>query len=107
MVNVLPLAVGESVTTMIDLERIHENVNLFMVTEFGVVKRTAIEEYRNIRRSGLNAINLDEGDRLISVTVTTGKQDILIGTKLGMAIRCNEQDVRLMNVRLMAFVASS
>ena len=96
MVNVLPLAVGESVTTMIDLERIHENVNLFMVTEFGVVKRTAIEEYRNIRRSGLNAINLDEGDRLISVTVTTGKQDILIGTKLGMAIRCNEQDVRLM-----------
>ena len=42
MVNVLPLAVGESVTTMIDLERIHENVNLFMVTEFGVVKRTAI-----------------------------------------------------------------
>ena len=81
MVNVLPLAVGESVTTMIDLERIHEDVNLFMVTEFGVVKRTAIEEYRNIRRSGLNAINLDEGDRLISVSVTTGNQDILIGTK--------------------------
>ncbi|MSA60223.1 DNA gyrase subunit A, partial [Parabacteroides distasonis] len=96
MVNVLPLAVGESVTTMIDLERIHENVNLFMVTEFGVVKRTAIEEYRNIRRSGLNAINLDEGDRLICVIVTTGNQDILIGTKLGMAIRCNEEDVRLM-----------
>ena len=45
-------------------ERIHENVNLFIVTEFGVVKRTAIEEYRNIRRSGLNAINLDDGDPL-------------------------------------------
>ena len=56
MVNILPLAVGESVTTMIDLERVHEDVNLFMVTEFGVIKRTAIEEYRNIRRSGLNAI---------------------------------------------------
>ena len=96
MVNVLPLAVGESVTTMIDLERIHEDVNLFMVTEFGVVKRTAIEEYRNIRRSGLNAINLDEGDRLISVSVTTGNQDILIGTKLGIAIRFSESDVRLM-----------
>ena len=78
---------------MIDLERIHEDVNLFMVTEFGVVKRTAIEEYRNIRRSGLNAINLDEGDRLISVSVTTGNQDILIGTKLG---RFSESDVRLM-----------
>ena len=96
MVNVLPLAVGESVTTMIDLERIHEDVNLFMVTEFGVVKRTAIEEYRNIRRSGLNAINLDEGDHLISVNVTTGNQDILIGTKLGIAIRFSESDVRLM-----------
>ena len=96
MVNVLPLAVGESVTTMIDLERVHEDVNLFMVTEFGVVKRTAIEEYRNIRRSGLNAINLDEGDRLISVNVTTGNQDILIGTKLGIAIRFSEHDVRLM-----------
>ena len=45
----MPLAVGESVTTMIDLERVQEDVNLFMVTEFGVVKRTAIEEYRNIR----------------------------------------------------------
>ena len=96
MVNVLPLAVGESVTTMIDLERVHEDVNLFMVTEFGVVKRTAIEEYCNIRRSGLNAINLDEGDRLISVNVTTGNQDILIGTKLGIAIRFSEHDVRLM-----------
>jgi len=96
MVNVLPLAVGESVTTMIDLERVQEDVNLFMVTEFGVVKRTAIEEYRNIRRSGLNAINLDEGDHLISVNVTTGDQDILIGTKLGIAIRFSESDVRLM-----------
>ena len=67
-----------------------------MVTEFGVVKRTAIEEYRNIRRSGLNAINLDEGDHLISVNVTTGDQDILIGTKLGIAIRFSESDVRLM-----------
>ena len=67
-----------------------------MVTEFGVVKRTAIEEYRNIRRSGLNAINLDEGDHLISVSVTTGNQDILIGTKSGIAIRFNENDARLM-----------
>ncbi len=94
MVNVLPLAVGESVTTMIDLERVQEDV-LFMVTEF-VVKRTAIEEYRNIRRSGLNAINLDEGDHLISVNVTNGSQDILLGTKLGIAIRFSENDVRLM-----------
>ena len=96
MVNVLPLAVGESVTTMIDLEKIHTDVNLLMVTKYGVVKRTAIEEYRNIRRSGLNAINLDEGDRLISVNVTTGGEDILIGTKKGIAIRSNEEDARLL-----------
>ncbi len=96
MVNVLPLAVGESVTTMIDLEKIHTDVNLLMVTKYGVVKRTAIEEYRNIRRSGLNAINLDEGDRLISVNVTTGGEDILIGTKKGIAIRFNEEDARLL-----------
>lgn len=96
MVNVLPLGVGESVTTMIDLERFQEDVNLFMVTKFGVVKRTKIEEYRNIRRGGLNAINLDEGDRLISVNVTSGGQDVLIGTKKGIAIRFSEEDVRYM-----------
>lgn len=96
MVNVLPLAVGESVTTMIDLEKIHADVNLFMVTRNGVVKRTAIEEYRNIRRSGLNAINLDEGDSLISINVTTGQDDVLIGTKKGIAIRFDENDARLL-----------
>lgn len=80
---------------MIDLERVQEDVNLFMVTEFGVAKRTAIEEYRNIRRSGLNAINLDEGDHLISVNVTNGSQDILLGTKL-VSLFVSENDVRLM-----------
>ena len=96
MVNVLPLNVGEQVTTMIDLEKIQSDVNLFFVTKFGVVKRTNIEEFRNIRRSGLNAINLDEGDRLISVSITNGGQDILIGTKKGIAIRFSEEDARLM-----------
>lgn len=96
MVNVLPLNVGEQVTTMIDLEKIQSDVNLFLVTKFGVVKRTNIEEFRNIRRSGLNAINLDEGDRLISVNITNGGQDILIGTKKGIAIRFSEEDARLM-----------
>lgn len=96
IINVLPLAVGETVTMVIDLERHHENVNLCMVTRQGVVKRTRIEEYHNIRRSGLNAINLKDGDRLISVGITSGNDDVLLGTRKGMAIRFNEQDVRLM-----------
>lgn len=96
IINVLPLDVGESVTTMIDLERISSDINLFMVTRQGVVKRTSIDEYRNIRRSGLNAISLDEGDQLIAVCLTTGSQDLLLGTKKGMAIRFQEEDVRLM-----------
>lgn len=96
MVNVLPLNVGEQVTTMINLESVDMDANLFMVTKYGVCKRTKIEEYQNIRRSGLNAINLDEGDRLISVCMTTGGQDILIGTKKGIAIRFNEEDARLL-----------
>ena len=96
IVNVLPLNVNESVTTMIDMERVHSDVNLFMATEQGVVKRTAIEEYRNIRRGGLNAISLDEGDKLIAVCMTYGGQDVLLGTKKGFAIRFNEEDARLL-----------
>lgn len=96
IINVLPLNVGETVTTVIDLERISSDVNLFMVTKQGVVKRTAIDEYRNIRRGGLNAISLDEGDQLISVNITTGENDVILGTKKGMAIRFKESDVRLM-----------
>ena len=96
IINVLPLNVGETVTNMIDLERISSDVNLFMVTKQGVVKRTSIDEYRNIRRGGLNAVALDEGDQLISVGLTYGNQDVLLGTKKGMAIRFHESDVRLL-----------
>ena len=67
-----------------------------MVTKQGVVKRTSIEEYQNIRRSGLNAISLADDDRLIAVCLTAGNQDVLLGTRKGMAIRFNEEDVRLM-----------
>ena len=94
IVNVLPLATGEEVTTMIDLEKTNPGQFLFMITEQGIVKRTELEEYRNIRRSGLNSIALDDNDKLISVLLTDGKADVLIGTRLGMAIRFNEEDVR-------------
>ncbi len=96
MVNVLPLNVDEAVTTIIELGKEAEETNLCMITRNGVVKRTAIDEYRNIRRSGLNSIALDENDRLKAVFLTRGNQDILIGTRKGMAIRFNEEDARLL-----------
>ena len=94
IVNVLPLAPGEEVTTMIDLEKTNPEQFLFMITEQGIVKRTEISEYNNIRKSGLNSIALDDNDKLISVLLTDGNMDVLIGTRLGMAIRFQEGDVR-------------
>ncbi len=96
MVNLLPLGTDESVTTMIDLDQSNLDWNLFMVTRKGIIKRTKLHEYRNIRRSGLNAIALGEDDRLIAVCMTEGNQDILLGTRKGMAIRFNEEDARLL-----------
>lgn len=94
IVNVLPLATGEEVTTMIDLEKTNPEQFLFMITEQGIVKRTELAEYNNIRKSGLNSISLDDNDKLISVLLSDGTADVLIGTRLGMAIRFNEEDVR-------------
>ena len=94
IVNVLPLAPGEEVTTMIDLEKTNPEQFLFMITEQGIVKRTELSEYNNIRKSGLNSIALDDNDKLISVLLTDGNMDVLIGTRLGMAIRFQEGDVR-------------
>ena len=65
-----------------------------MVTRNGVIKRTRLEEYKNIRKTGLNAINLDEGDELKWVNLTYGESDILIATKKGMAIRIDENQAR-------------
>ncbi len=95
-VNVLSLVPGEKVTAIIDLDQVSETTNLFMVTKGGRVKKTALSEYRNVRKSGLIAISLDEGDQLAEVRLTNGKENIIIGTKMGMAICFNEEDVRPM-----------
>ena len=95
IVNLLPLENGEKVTTMVKLPAIeNENQYLVMVTRNGVIKRTRLEEYKNIRKTGLNAINLDEGDELKWVNLTYGESDILIATKKGMAIRIDENQAR-------------
>lgn len=95
IVNLLPLENGEKVTTMVKLPAVEsEKQYLVMVTKNGVIKRTRLLEYKNIRKSGLNAINLDEGDELKWVNLTYGESDILIATKKGMAIRIDENQAR-------------
>lgn len=96
IVNVLPLEQDEKVTTLIKLGGIidEENSYLTMVTKAGVIKRTRLSAYKNVRKSGLNAINLDEGDELKWVRLTGGEDELVIATKNGMSIRFKETDAR-------------
>lgn len=95
-INVLPLSTGEKVNALIDLDQADPSMNLFMATENGLVKKTELAEFKNVRRNGLIAISLIEGDHLAKVRLTNGKQRIILATKLGMAICFNESDVRPM-----------
>ena len=95
-VNLLPLSQGEKVNALIDLDQVDPSANLFMATEKGLVKKTALREFRNVRRNGLIAISLMEGDHLAKVRMTKGEQNIILATKQGMAICFNEKDVRPM-----------
>lgn len=95
-INILPLSTGEKVNALIDLDQADPSMNLFMATENGLVKKTELAEFKNVRRNGLIAISLIEGDHLAKVRLTNGKQRIILATKLGMAICFNESDVRSM-----------
>lgn len=92
--NLLPLMPDEKVTSMIRVSEFDENQYLVMVTKNGIIKRTSLSAYDTARKGGLIAIDLDEGDVLSWVRVTDGNTDLLVATKLGMAIRFNENDVR-------------
>lgn len=94
IVNILPIDNEEKVTAMIRVPSDDEGKFLCMVTRKGVIKRTELEAYRNVRKGGLIAINLDEGDELAWVFVTGGKDDILVATRNGMSVRFNEEDAR-------------
>ena len=94
IVNLLQLQPEEKITAMIPISEYKEGRYLFMTTKNGIVKKTQIKEYENIRKSGLAAINLREGDELIEVKSTNNKKDIILVTKLGMCIRFHETDVR-------------
>ena len=96
IVNILPLEPGEKVNTMIHGRGFPDDRYLVFVTKGGTVKRLCSSELKNIRRSGLRALNLVEGDELISVRETDGNQNILIATHDGYAICFNENDARPM-----------
>ena len=96
LVNILPLDPGEKVSAMIRGRGFAEDQYLFFVTKNGTVKRMAQSALKNIRSSGIRALNLDEGDELISVIPTTGSENILIATRRGMAVCFDENDVRPM-----------
>lgn len=96
LVNLLQLQPEETVSAVINVSKHMNGGNLFMCTRRGVVKKTPFEQYQNIRSSGLIAINLDDGDELKWVRMTTGDNEVLISTAHGQAIRFSEHDVRPM-----------
>lgn len=96
IVNLMELDKGEKIQAVINVPEGADDNYLFFVTKMGTVKRTKVSEFQNIRRSGLIALTLRDGDELNNVLTTDGKQNILIGTHLGYAVTFNEKDVRSM-----------
>jgi len=94
IVNLLQLLPDEKITAVIPIREYHDGRYLFMCTKNGIVKKTRITEYANVRKSGLAAITLKENDELIEVKATNNKKDIILVTKQGMCIRFSERDVR-------------
>ena len=95
IVNLLQLQAGEKVTAAIPMREIDDDKYLFMATKGGMVKKTRMCEYSNMRKTGLQAILLREGDELIEVKVTDNTEDIFLATKFGMSIRFKETDARI------------
>jgi len=94
IVNLLPLESEEKVSAMIRVAKEDESKYICMVTKKGVIKRSELEEYRNVRRNGVIAINLDEGDELAYVLLTSGEDNLLVATRQGMCIGFKETDAR-------------
>ena len=94
IINLLELQAGEKITAVIPIRGFEDERYLTMATKRGMVKKTRVDEYRNIRRSGLQAINLKEDDELIEVKITDDTKEIFLVSKNGMCIRFKETDVR-------------
>ncbi|HEX7056515.1 MAG TPA: DNA gyrase subunit A [Bacilli bacterium] len=96
IINLIQIEQGEMISAVIPIKEFADNQYLFFATRQGVVKKTPLSDYSNIRKGGLIAINIKEDDELIAVKLTDGKRDIIMGTSQGMSIRFPEQDVRSM-----------
>lgn len=94
LVNIIELQQGEAVTAYLSIEDFKASPYLTMITKNGIIKRTLLESYKNIRRSGLIAINLDEGDELLHVLRTDGNSDVLLATHKGFAVHFDETSAR-------------
>lgn len=96
LVNLLPLDSDEKIEAVLSIKEDYDDGYLIMATKQGLIKKTELKEFKNIRRNGLIAISLKEGDELLKVKVTHGDAEIIIVTQEGYAIRFSEQDVRAM-----------
>lgn len=96
IVNLLNLGRDELISAVIPIKKYDPESNLLFVTKNGLIKKTKMDSFKNIRRNGLIAINLKEDDELIAVKKTDGKREIIVVTSMGMAIRFKEEDVREM-----------
>ncbi|MDN5293514.1 MAG: gyrase subunit [Eubacteriales bacterium] len=96
IVNLLPLTSGEEINAVIPVREFSENLYLFMATANGTVKKTRLDEFTSSRREGIMGITLEEGDRLVGVKLTDGRQEIILGTAQGKAIIFSEEEVRPM-----------
>jgi DNA gyrase subunit A len=96
VVNLVNVGMEEKITTILPVKEFSEHTFLFMATRNGVVKKTPLIEYSNVRSGGIIAVNLDDGDKLIGVALTDGTKDVFLASRNGKAIRFGEQDVRSM-----------
>ncbi|HIT54086.1 MAG TPA: DNA gyrase subunit A [Candidatus Fimivicinus intestinavium] len=94
IVNLLPITTDVKINAMIRVPEVANGEYLCMVTRKGIIKRTELEAYRNVRKNGVIAINLDEEDELAWVHLTSGSDDLLVATRKGMSIRFHEEDAR-------------
>ncbi|MFP4975085.1 DNA gyrase subunit A [Paenibacillus sp. CN-4] len=96
VINLIQIEQGEKISAVIQVEEADSDKYLFFATKEGIVKKTPLEDYNNIRKGGLIAINLREEDELIEVKLTDGQQNLILGTARGMSITFSENDVRSM-----------
>lgn len=98
IVNLLPLSEGEKIAQMIKTETLDdESKFIVMVTKNGKIKRTKLSDYKNVRKSGLRAIGIDDGDEIMGVRMTSGNDELLVATHLGRIIRISEEQARVMS----------